>query len=213
MTDVDNSYNARRKRGEITGWEHAGCHETPMARYAEDDHWGAPPDFDMTDAACKRWPEINFFERTDLPKAKSVCYSCPLMDECRQYALKHGWLKGVWGGMSEDDRNKIHWPSWEKIRGPHVDAHVKWGINDPHRGGGRVTVHGLASLKDGSRLCVILHSGDMGDPLVRIKALKRLLEQAEGITRVEQMIMGEIAYWRERDEERYPIWRAANRGA
>ncbi len=40
--------------------------------------------------------------------AKAVCASCPVMDLCREHALAVREPYGVWGGMSEDDREEIY---------------------------------------------------------------------------------------------------------
>lgn len=40
--------------------------------------------------------------------AKAVCESCPVMDLCREHALAVREPYGVWGGMSEDDREEIY---------------------------------------------------------------------------------------------------------
>lgn len=36
--------------------------------------------------------------------AKAVCQGCPVIAECREWALSVREAHGVWGGMSEDDR-------------------------------------------------------------------------------------------------------------
>ncbi|MFP4234044.1 MAG: WhiB family transcriptional regulator [Nitriliruptoraceae bacterium] len=36
--------------------------------------------------------------------AKEVCCRCPVIDECRRYALEHQELYGVWGGLGESER-------------------------------------------------------------------------------------------------------------
>lgn len=38
--------------------------------------------------------------------AKAVCYRCPVIEQCLQWALEHE-SHGVWGGMSEDDRERF----------------------------------------------------------------------------------------------------------
>lgn len=35
--------------------------------------------------------------------AKSICYRCPVMADCREYALVYP-QKGVWGGLNADER-------------------------------------------------------------------------------------------------------------
>lgn len=39
-----------------------------------------------------------------IEEAKTVCRRCPVMEECRQWALETGQDAGVWGGLSEDER-------------------------------------------------------------------------------------------------------------
>lgn len=45
--------------------------------------------------------------------AKRICNGfrgrppCPVRDECLAYALRHNEQHGVWGGMSERERNRI----------------------------------------------------------------------------------------------------------
>jgi WhiB family redox-sensing transcriptional regulator len=37
-------------------------------------------------------------------KAKALCASCPVLDECRDHALGRPEKDGIWGGMSEAER-------------------------------------------------------------------------------------------------------------
>ncbi|MCM3660761.1 WhiB family transcriptional regulator [Georgenia satyanarayanai] len=39
--------------------------------------------------------------------AKAVCAECPVIQQCREHALKVREPYGVWGGLSEDDRQQI----------------------------------------------------------------------------------------------------------
>jgi WhiB family redox-sensing transcriptional regulator len=39
-----------------------------------------------------------------IEQAKAVCHRCPVMDQCRQWAMESGQDIGVWGGLSEDER-------------------------------------------------------------------------------------------------------------
>jgi WhiB family transcriptional regulator, redox-sensing transcriptional regulator len=39
-----------------------------------------------------------------LAEAKSVCRRCPVLLQCRTWALTTGQDTGVWGGMSADER-------------------------------------------------------------------------------------------------------------
>ncbi len=40
--------------------------------------------------------------------AKAVCAACPVLAQCRSHALAVKEPYGVWGGLSEDERNAIH---------------------------------------------------------------------------------------------------------
>ncbi len=39
--------------------------------------------------------------------AKAVCASCPVMELCREHALRVREPYGVWGGLTEDERTAI----------------------------------------------------------------------------------------------------------
>ena len=51
-------------------------------------------------------PELFFPEKGNPAyKAKAVCAACPVMMQCRSYAINSPvFLYGVWGGLSERDR-------------------------------------------------------------------------------------------------------------
>ncbi|GAB6901297.1 WhiB family transcriptional regulator [Kineosporia succinea] len=40
--------------------------------------------------------------------AKSVCARCPVLDQCREHALQVREPYGVWGGMTEDERESTY---------------------------------------------------------------------------------------------------------
>jgi WhiB family transcriptional regulator, redox-sensing transcriptional regulator len=40
-------------------------------------------------------------------RAKQVCRACPVMDQCRAHALSAHEPYGVWGGLSESERDGI----------------------------------------------------------------------------------------------------------
>jgi WhiB family transcriptional regulator, redox-sensing transcriptional regulator len=40
-------------------------------------------------------------------KAKAICQACPVLQQCREHALKAQEPYGVWGGMGEDERRQI----------------------------------------------------------------------------------------------------------
>lgn len=45
--------------------------------------------------------------RRRIERAKRICQTCPVIDECREYALVNHEPYGVWGGLSEEERNRI----------------------------------------------------------------------------------------------------------
>lgn len=47
--------------------------------------------------------------------AKAVCATCPVLRQCREHALTVREPYGVWGGLTEDDREAIY--SDERRRG------------------------------------------------------------------------------------------------
>ena len=40
-------------------------------------------------------------------EAKALCRLCPVLEQCRQWALDSGQDAGVWGGLSEDERRAM----------------------------------------------------------------------------------------------------------
>ncbi len=40
-------------------------------------------------------------------RAKAVCASCPVIEQCREHALRAQEPYGVWGGLSERERAEI----------------------------------------------------------------------------------------------------------
>ncbi|MFH9352155.1 WhiB family transcriptional regulator [Kitasatospora sp. NPDC017646] len=72
------------------------------------------------EAACRRVENSLFFhpagERGAAHKAreeaaKAVCAMCPVRVECRRHALETREPYGVWGGLSEEERNLMLSPA------------------------------------------------------------------------------------------------------
>lgn len=40
-------------------------------------------------------------------EAKEICLQCPVIMECRAWALRHEETNGVWGGLTEGERDQI----------------------------------------------------------------------------------------------------------
>ncbi|SCK20360.1 Transcription factor WhiB [Streptomyces sp. ScaeMP-e48] len=41
-------------------------------------------------------------------EAKSICRRCPVMERCAAWALETREAAGIWGGLTENERNRIH---------------------------------------------------------------------------------------------------------
>jgi WhiB family transcriptional regulator, redox-sensing transcriptional regulator len=50
-----------------------------------------------------------------LAEAKSVCGRCPVLLQCRTWALTTGQDTGVWGGMSADERRAMRRHDHDKV--------------------------------------------------------------------------------------------------
>jgi WhiB family redox-sensing transcriptional regulator len=65
-------------------------------------------------AACRsEQPDLFFPVGTtgpawrQLAKAKSICHRCPVMADCLAWAVHTSERYGVWGGLSEDERDTL----------------------------------------------------------------------------------------------------------
>jgi len=73
------------------------------------------PDW-MTKAACIGEPRDLFFPGPGqdgirkTKKAKEICRSCPVVNDCIVYAMSFSprSLIGIWGGTTERERTRIH---------------------------------------------------------------------------------------------------------
>ena len=73
--------------------------------YGED---GEPPWWHSYAACANVDPDLFFPERGEsTSEAKAVCFTCPVREECLEYALRAGEKFGIWGGMSERERRRI----------------------------------------------------------------------------------------------------------
>jgi WhiB family redox-sensing transcriptional regulator len=43
----------------------------------------------------------------DVAAAKAICRRCPVLDDCRDYALATRQPFGVWGGLDEEERRAL----------------------------------------------------------------------------------------------------------
>lgn len=62
----------------------------------------------MLRAVCTEHDPTAFFDVTisDVPKLRTICDSCPVVNLCRPYAIIHEEY-GFWGGLTEIERKQI----------------------------------------------------------------------------------------------------------
>ena len=63
----------------------------------------------MTDGKCRDMPPSVFFPSDGLgvQEAQKICATCPVAEECLEYALVNRIDHGVWGGCSERERRRL----------------------------------------------------------------------------------------------------------
>lgn len=71
----------------------------------------APAEPWMVDAACQYVdPYLWHPSKGDSPSAKqarAICRGCPVVDQCREYAISRGEMHGVWGALMERERRGL----------------------------------------------------------------------------------------------------------
>jgi len=79
----------------------------------------APPGW-MADGLCAQVdPELFYPEAGESNReAKRVCGGCEVRVKCLAYALAHRERFGVWGGLSERERRRMHRPVVRQPSGP-----------------------------------------------------------------------------------------------
>jgi WhiB family transcriptional regulator, redox-sensing transcriptional regulator len=77
------------------------------------------------DGSCRRADPRLFFHpegergparRERDSAARRICAGCPVIGQCRSHALSVREPYGVWGGLSEDDREAIYAQQRRKLR-------------------------------------------------------------------------------------------------
>ena len=65
----------------------------------------------MADGLCRQVDHDLFFPEVGDGKgsrdAKKTCQTCPVTQDCLEYALRNKERNGIWGGMSEAQRRKL----------------------------------------------------------------------------------------------------------
>jgi WhiB family redox-sensing transcriptional regulator len=63
------------------------------------------------DARCKNMATDLFYpfgeDQSLIDSAKAVCRLCPVIMECREFALSRNEVYGIFGGLSEADRRRL----------------------------------------------------------------------------------------------------------
>ena len=79
-------------------------------------------------AACRREdPELFFppgrddVDSEQIAAAKAICASCEVVDACLAFALEHGIRDGIWGGLTDRERQALR----RSRRGRRVDGYPR----------------------------------------------------------------------------------------
>lgn len=61
------------------------------------------------DAACRDDDTSIFFpdREADVARAVAICATCPVRDDCLEFALRTRQVDGVWGGLTEPERRRV----------------------------------------------------------------------------------------------------------
>lgn len=60
-------------------------------------------------AACRGEDTAHFYPKRgqDLHVPRAICNTCPVAEQCLEYALDAGEKYGLWGGTSERERRRL----------------------------------------------------------------------------------------------------------
>lgn len=50
---------------------------------------------------------IGAAQRKALDRAKELCFGCPVLRQCREWAMRNAEPFGVWGGMTVSERKRL----------------------------------------------------------------------------------------------------------
>lgn len=74
---------------------------------------GGPSELDsdwLTRAICANVHPDTFtgpFGPTGVRTAKAICRMCPVRTDCLEFALGSDSVRGIWGGLTQNERNKL----------------------------------------------------------------------------------------------------------
>ena len=99
---------------------YTGDYDPAMIRRAAPDTLEPAPSW-SEGAACAGIddPEIFFSDKqADINRAMQTCWGCPIQDTCRDRAVEHQEMEGIWGGYTTRERIQIlHMKPWRRGRG------------------------------------------------------------------------------------------------
>lgn len=63
----------------------------------------------MAQGSCRNYPPQVFFpsDGVGVDRARKICATCTVTEQCLEYALDQRIEHGVWGGCSERERRRI----------------------------------------------------------------------------------------------------------
>jgi WhiB family redox-sensing transcriptional regulator len=63
----------------------------------------------MAQGSCRNYPPQVFFpsDGVGVDRARKICATCNVTEQCLEYALEQRIEHGVWGGCSERERRRI----------------------------------------------------------------------------------------------------------
>lgn len=78
------------------------------------------PEFWREGASCADRPEVDFFappEASDeVRRAKAICASCPVLDDCLAFAIETNQPDGIWGGHTSKERARLRRQWLQRLR-------------------------------------------------------------------------------------------------
>ena len=76
------------------------------------------PGFWREGAACIDRPEVDFFadSQAEVARARAVCASCPVLEDCLGFAIETNQPDGIWGGHTAKERTRLRRRWLEDLR-------------------------------------------------------------------------------------------------
>ena len=79
---------------------------------------GTTPPAGTPTRSCSSRTATSTSARAQVKTAKLICRGCPVSATCLSWALASGQEAGIWGGLTEDERRRLH-----RRRGFRLAAH------------------------------------------------------------------------------------------